>query len=165
MIVLDIMLPELDGLSVCRTMRAQGVQTPVLMLTARDTVDDRVTGLDGCAFVRKRTTRVEGGQNPRSASRLVRARWSGPSSGVERRDRVAELESELTRAQAEAAFVGPGSGASAGIGPTVKRMTSPVSAATPATARTARRSSAGASCSMARRAASGCSCYRSSPRT
>ena len=49
MIVLDIMLPELDGLSVCRTIRAQGVQTPVLMLTARDTVDDRVTGLDAGA--------------------------------------------------------------------------------------------------------------------
>src|SRR5207237_6027678 len=40
LIVLDIMLPELDGLSICRTIRAQGVQTPVLMLTARDTVDD-----------------------------------------------------------------------------------------------------------------------------
>src|SRR5262245_57260307 len=49
LIVLDIMLPELDGLSLCRTLRAQGVQTPVLMLTARDTVDDRVTGLDAGA--------------------------------------------------------------------------------------------------------------------
>ncbi len=49
LIVLDIMLPELDGLSVCRTIRGRGVQTPVLMLTARDTVDDRVTGLDAGA--------------------------------------------------------------------------------------------------------------------
>jgi DNA-binding response OmpR family regulator len=49
LIVLDIMLPELDGLSVCRAIRARGVQTPILMLTARDTVDDRVTGLDAGA--------------------------------------------------------------------------------------------------------------------
>src|SRR5262245_26904814 len=49
LIVLDIMLPQLDGLSLCRTMRECGVQTPVLMLTARDTVDDRVTGLDAGA--------------------------------------------------------------------------------------------------------------------
>jgi DNA-binding response OmpR family regulator len=40
------MLPGRDGFSVCRELRARGSQTPVLMLTARDTVDDRVTGLD-----------------------------------------------------------------------------------------------------------------------
>ncbi len=45
-IVLDVMLPGRDGFSVCRELRAQGNQTPILMLTARDTVDDRVTGLD-----------------------------------------------------------------------------------------------------------------------
>ena len=49
LIVLDILLPELDGLSVCREMRHRGVQCPVLMLTARDTVDDRVAGLDSGA--------------------------------------------------------------------------------------------------------------------
>lgn len=46
LIVLDIMLPEVDGITVCRTLREQGKQTPILMLTARDTVDDRVLGLD-----------------------------------------------------------------------------------------------------------------------
>jgi len=46
LIVLDIMLPEVDGITVCRTLRAQGKQTPILMLTARDAVDDRVLGLD-----------------------------------------------------------------------------------------------------------------------
>ncbi len=46
LIVLDIMLPEVDGITVCRTLREQGRQTPILMLTARDAVDDRVLGLD-----------------------------------------------------------------------------------------------------------------------
>ena len=45
-IILDIMLPGRDGLSVLRQMRAQGNQTPVLLLTARDTIADRVAGLD-----------------------------------------------------------------------------------------------------------------------
>ena len=45
-IILDIMLPELDGIMVCREMRRRGVRSSVLMLTARDTVDDRVAGLD-----------------------------------------------------------------------------------------------------------------------
>ncbi len=45
-IVLDVMLPGRDGFSVCRELRSRGDKTPVLMLTARDTVDDRVTGLD-----------------------------------------------------------------------------------------------------------------------
>ena len=49
LIVLDILLPEIDGLTVCRTLREQGCQTPILMLTARDTVDDRVNGLDAGA--------------------------------------------------------------------------------------------------------------------
>jgi DNA-binding response OmpR family regulator len=45
-VVLDIMLPRADGLTVCRRMRERGDRTPVLMLTARDTVQDRVLGLD-----------------------------------------------------------------------------------------------------------------------
>ncbi|HNB53176.1 MAG TPA: response regulator transcription factor [Anaerolineales bacterium] len=49
MIILDVMLPELDGLAVCRELRRRGNQTPILMLTARDTVDDRVDGLDAGA--------------------------------------------------------------------------------------------------------------------
>ena len=48
-VVLDVMLPELDGLTVCRTMRQQGVRTPVLLLTARDAIPDRVRGLDAGA--------------------------------------------------------------------------------------------------------------------
>lgn len=45
-IVLDIQLPEVDGLRLLRTVREQGDRTPVLLLTARDGVDDRVVGLD-----------------------------------------------------------------------------------------------------------------------
>ena len=48
-IVLDIMLPEIDGLTVCRELRKKGNRTPILMLTARDAVDDRVQGLDAGA--------------------------------------------------------------------------------------------------------------------
>jgi two-component system, OmpR family, copper resistance phosphate regulon response regulator CusR len=48
-IVLDVMLPGRSGLEILRTLRQQGHRTPVLILTARDTVDDRVVGLDGGA--------------------------------------------------------------------------------------------------------------------
>lgn len=48
-IVLDIMLPGIDGLEVCRQLRRQRVQTPILLLTARDSVSDRVRGLDAGA--------------------------------------------------------------------------------------------------------------------
>jgi DNA-binding response OmpR family regulator len=49
LVVLDILLPGLNGLQLCRELRDQGLRTPVLMLTARDTVDDRVLGLDSGA--------------------------------------------------------------------------------------------------------------------
>lgn len=49
LVLLDIMLPKLDGLSVLRQMRSEGVQTPVLMLTARTTVPDKVAGLNAGA--------------------------------------------------------------------------------------------------------------------
>ena len=48
-VVLDIAMPHVDGLEVCRRMRQAGDRTPVLMLTARDAIDDRVAGLDAGA--------------------------------------------------------------------------------------------------------------------
>ena len=44
--MLDIRLPDIDGFEVCRALRAAGCWSPILMLTARDAVDDRVRGLD-----------------------------------------------------------------------------------------------------------------------
>jgi two-component system response regulator MprA len=48
-VVLDLMMPQINGLEVCRRLRAGGDRTPVLILTARDGVSDRVTGLDAGA--------------------------------------------------------------------------------------------------------------------
>ena len=48
-ILLDVMLPDGDGFAICGEIRRRGLHTPVIMVTARDTVDDRVTGLDSGA--------------------------------------------------------------------------------------------------------------------
>jgi two-component system, OmpR family, response regulator len=45
-VLLDVMLPDLDGFETCRRLRAEGVWAPIMMLTARDAVEDRVRGLD-----------------------------------------------------------------------------------------------------------------------
>src|SRR3982750_3658750 len=49
LVVLDVALPGVDGLAVCRRLRAKGLAVPVLLLTARDAVSDRVAGLDAGA--------------------------------------------------------------------------------------------------------------------
>jgi DNA-binding response OmpR family regulator len=48
-IILDIMLPHKDGIAVCQDLRLKNINTPILMLTAKDTLDDRVKGLDSAA--------------------------------------------------------------------------------------------------------------------
>jgi len=48
-IVLDVLLPRVDGLEVCRRLRSAGTATPILLLTARDAVEDRINGLDSGA--------------------------------------------------------------------------------------------------------------------
>src|SRR6266851_7979867 len=48
-VVLDVMMPEPNGLEICRRLRDAGDDTPILLLTARDLVDDRVAGLDAGA--------------------------------------------------------------------------------------------------------------------
>jgi two-component system response regulator MprA len=49
LVVLDVLMPNVDGLEVCRTLRRTGSRLPVLMLTARDEISDRVSGLDAGA--------------------------------------------------------------------------------------------------------------------
>src|SRR5690349_14043843 len=49
LVLLDVMLPERDGFAVCRELRRRGAAAPVLMLTARNAVDDRIRGLDAGA--------------------------------------------------------------------------------------------------------------------
>jgi len=49
LLLLDVMLPELDGISFCQLLRSQGYQMPILMVTARDTVSDKISGLDAGA--------------------------------------------------------------------------------------------------------------------
>src|SRR4051812_45545897 len=49
LVVLDRMLPGIDGVEICKQVRAQGVSAPILMLTARGTIGDRVEGLNGGA--------------------------------------------------------------------------------------------------------------------
>lgn len=48
-LLLDVNLPGIDGFEVCRRLRAKGVDTPILMLTAGDRIDERGTDIDGCA--------------------------------------------------------------------------------------------------------------------
>jgi len=70
-IVLDVMLPGMDGFEVCRRLREQGVWTPVLMLTARGQVEDRVRGLDAGAddYLAKPFTFAELGARLRALAR------------------------------------------------------------------------------------------------
>jgi DNA-binding response OmpR family regulator len=49
LMLMDVTLPQMDGLSLCQRMRSQGLQSPVLMLTARDTRQDKIAGLDAGA--------------------------------------------------------------------------------------------------------------------
>lgn len=49
LVIFDVMMPKLDGLEACRELRARGLETPVLILTAREEVSDRVAGLDAGA--------------------------------------------------------------------------------------------------------------------
>jgi two-component system, OmpR family, response regulator len=49
LLIFDVTLPKLDGINLCRKVRSQGCRTPIMMLTARDSTDDKITGLDAGA--------------------------------------------------------------------------------------------------------------------
>ena len=104
-VVLDVMMPGVDGLEVCRRMRSAGNRTPVLMLTARDAISDRVAGLDAGAddyvvkpfaldelLARLRALLRRSGTERRRAGPAVRGPGAGPglTSGEARwpRDRA-----------------------------------------------------------------------------
>lgn len=85
-VILDVMLPEVDGIEICRQMRAEGVMSPVLMLTARGAVEDRVRGLNAGAddYLTK----------PFAMEELL----ARINALLRRRDRPFETESELRAA-------------------------------------------------------------------
>ena len=105
--ILDVMLPEMDGFEVCRTMRRQEAELPVLMLTARTAVDDRVAGLDAGAddYMVKPFAVVEllarvralGRRGVRSANGSGRLRAGDLTLDVSRHSAVrGDIEIELT---------------------------------------------------------------------
>jgi two-component system, OmpR family, response regulator MprA len=88
-VVLDILMPKMDGLEVCRRLRREGLRLPVLMLTAREEVENRVAGLDAGAddYVTKPFALEELLarmrallRRPISSSIPGRARFAGPAS-------------------------------------------------------------------------------------
>ena len=121
-IVLDVSMPDVDGLEVCRRLRAAGDRTPVLMLTARDAVDDRVAGLDAGADdylvkpfalkelqarLRALLRRTEADARGRAALRRPRAR-PGRARGPPRRPRDRALAHRVQPARAVPRAPAPG---------------------------------------------------------
>jgi len=100
-IVLDIMLPDGDGIALCRAMRAEGVTTPVLFLSARDDISDRVASLDagGDDFLRKPFALAELNARLRA---LARRRGMAPSARLEAADAAIDFAGRrLTRGGSE----------------------------------------------------------------
>jgi two-component system OmpR family response regulator len=89
LIVLDVMLPDLDGLEVTRRLRADGIKVPVLFLTARDSTDDKISGLTlgGDDYMTKPFSLAEVVARARAILRR-----SGADEGTEPRLRFADLE-------------------------------------------------------------------------
>ena len=105
-VVLDVGMPGLDGLEVCRRLRAAGNRVPVLMLTARDAVDDRIDGLDAGADdylvkpfdvgelkarLRALMRRAAGEPTRDAAARSASCGWTAARHGVAVGDEFAEL--------------------------------------------------------------------------
>ncbi len=98
LLVLDVMMPRLDGLGTCRALRAQGDHIPILMLTARRETGDRVAGLDAGAddylakpfdlaelLARVRALLRRSRYEARDARPPERARWRSPTCASTRR--------------------------------------------------------------------------------
>ncbi|MHB1568250.1 MAG: response regulator [Solirubrobacteraceae bacterium] len=86
--MLDVMLPGIDGHEVCRQLREDGVWSPILMLTARDRIEDRVTGLDvGADDYLVSGTRTGYRRDTNQAVLLGREAPNSPSCGLLRASR------------------------------------------------------------------------------
>ncbi|GAC1540509.1 MAG: response regulator transcription factor [Acidimicrobiales bacterium] len=98
LLILDVMLPDLDGLEVCRRLRADGIDAPVIFLTAKDAVEDRVAGLSigGDDYVTKPFSLEELAARVRAV--LRRTAPAADSSRLEVADLVLDDDShEVTR--------------------------------------------------------------------
>ncbi len=108
-VVLDVAMPGLDGLAVCRRLRAMGLTVPILLLTARDAVEDRVAGLDAGAddylvkpfAVAELTARLRA-LSRRGTSRATRLRYADLTLDLERRVATrGKREIDLTEREAD----------------------------------------------------------------
>ncbi|WP_293268805.1 response regulator transcription factor [Neptunomonas sp.] len=92
-LLLDLMLPRIDGLTLCEKLRQQGIDTPVLMLTARDTLDDKVAGFGAGTddylvkpfALEELTVRIQ----------ALAKRRSGQMKKLQRADLILELDSKV----------------------------------------------------------------------
>ena len=97
LLILDLMLPGMDGLEICRRLRGKGIQVPILMLTARGAVEDRVAGLEGGAddYLTKPFAMQE------LLARVKVQLRRGRTPGAETRLQVGDLTLDLLRHEAQ----------------------------------------------------------------
>ena len=84
LVILDVGLPDTDGMTLTRRLRASGFTAPILMLTARDTIDDRVEGLTSGAddYLSAEAARIRRGTSLRARSRLTSKRFASSAKAV-----------------------------------------------------------------------------------
>jgi len=104
LIILDLMLPKIDGFHVCRSIRKHNIKTPVLMLTARNKEDDRVQGLDSGAddYLTKPFSYPELDARIRA---LIRRSYNQPSSEIDIGLLYIDTSKKCVRCKSSAAYL------------------------------------------------------------